>query len=166
MTDAAPHDLVSPEWRPLPPRARSLFMLANAAVGVLLIVPVAIIGSSLNTSSTVTAMFALGAGAFGTLSGAWFGAKRYRTTAWRLDDEGFAYRRGRVFFRETRVPASRVQHLDLRHGPLERHWRLATLVIHTAGSKMSAVSVTGLDTEDAEQLRDRLARQLDADDAL
>jgi hypothetical protein len=31
---------------------------------------------------------------------------------------------------------------------------------------MSAVSVTGLDAGDAEQLRDRLARQLDADDAL
>ena len=75
------------------------------------------------------------------------------------------YRRGRIFFRETRVPASRVQHLDLKHGPLERRWKLATLVIHTAGSKMSAVSVTGLDAEDAEALRDRLARQLDDDDA-
>ena len=78
---------------------------------------------------------------------------------------GSRYRRGRIFFRETRVPASRVQHLDLKHGPLERRWKLATLVIHTAGSKMSAVSVTGLDAEDAEALRDRLARQLDDDDA-
>ena len=71
-----------------------------------------------------------------------------------------------MWFTETRVPASRVQHLDLRHGPLERHWKLATLVIHTAGSKMSAVSVTGLDAEDAETLRDRLARQIEVDDAL
>jgi len=106
------------------------------------------------------------AGILGAVLGAWIGAKRFRSTAWRLDDEAFAFRRGRLFFKETRVPASRVQHLDLRHGPLERRWKLATLVIHTAGSKMSAVSVTGLDADDAERLRDRLARQLDADDAL
>jgi hypothetical protein len=31
---------------------------------------------------------------------------------------------------------------------------------------MSAVSVTGLDAEDAESLRDRLARQIEVDDAL
>ena len=94
------------------------------------------------------------------------GIKRFRSSAWRLDDDGFAFRRGRLFFHETRVPASRVQHLDLKHGPLERRWKLATLVIHTAGSKMSAVSVTGLDADDAEALRDRLARQIDDDDAL
>ena len=99
-------------------------------------------------------------------AGAMIGIKRHRSTGWRLDDDGFAYRRGRMWFTETRVPASRVQHLDLRHGPLERRWKLATLVIHTAGSKMSAVSVTGLDAEDAETLRDRLARQIEVDDAL
>ena len=70
----------------------------------------------------------------------------------------------RLWQRETRVPASRVQHLDLRHGPLERRWRLATLVVHTAGSRFSSVTVTGLDADDAERLRDRLARQLDNDD--
>ena len=64
------------------------------------------------------------------------------------------------------MPASRVQHLDLRHGPLERRWNLATLVIHTAGSKMSAVSISGLDADDAERLRDHLARQIDLDDTL
>jgi len=98
--------------------------------------------------------------------GARIGVRRWKSTSWRLDDDGFAYRRGRLFFRETRVPASRVQHLDLKHGPLERRWKLATLIIHTAGSKMSAVSVSGLDQDDAEALRDRLARQLDDDDAL
>ena len=80
------------------------------------------------------------------------------------DGDGFALARGHWWRLETRVPASRVQHLDLKHGPLERRWRLATLVIHTAGSKMSAVSVSGLDAADAERLRDRLARQLDHDD--
>ena len=165
MTDAATLPLDAPaDWQPLPPRARSLFMLGHAAMGLVLAGPA--MGFAFATHWVSPLAAPLIAGILGAVLGAWIGAKRFRSTAWRLDDEGFAFRRGRLFFKETRVPASRVQHLDLRHGPLERRWKLATLVIHTAGSKMSAVSVTGLDADDAERLRDRLARQLDADDAL
>jgi len=57
-----------------------------------------------------------------------------------------------------------VQHLDLRRGPIERTARLSTLVVHTAGSRFSAVSLAGLDQADAEHLRDTLGRQLDHDD--
>ena len=153
-----------PEWRPLPPRAKTLFVLSHAAMGLLLAIPAAILSTVFDVVSplVVATLVALAGAAFG----ASVGIRRHRSTAWRLDEDGFGYRRGRMWFRETRVPASRVQHLDLRHGPLERRWHLATLVIHTAGSKMSAVSVSGLDAEDAERLRDRLARQIEPDDAL
>jgi membrane protein YdbS with pleckstrin-like domain len=98
--------------------------------------------------------------------GAWLAVKRHRRTFWKLDDEGFALRRGNWWQVESRVPISRVQHLDLKRGPLERSLKLSTLVVHTAGTKLAAVSVSGLDTADAEHLRDRLAHQLDRDDAL
>ena len=51
-----------------------------------------------------------------------------------------------------------------RRGPLQRGLRLATLVIHTAGTRMATVAVAGLDSDDAERLRDRLSRPLDRDD--
>ena len=106
-------------------------------------------------------------GALGAAFGAWLGIKRHRRTLWKLDDEGFALQRGRWWHTESRVPVARVQHLDLKRGPLQRGLRLATLVIHTAGTRMAAVIVSGLDSDDAEGLRDRLARQLDlGDDAL
>lgn len=106
----------------------------------------------------------LGAGALGAVLGAWFAVRRHQRTAWRLDEDGFALRRGHWWHTETRVPISRVQHLDLKRGPLERAANLATLVVHTAGTKLAAVAVSGLDSGDAERLRDRLARQLDVDD--
>lgn len=107
------------------------------------------------------------AGILGAAYGAQLGWKRHRRTRWRLDEDGFALQRGRLWQTDTRVPISRVQHLDLKRGPLERASKLATLVIHTAGTRMAAVSVSGLDDADAEVLRDRLARQLDQDgDAL
>ena len=96
--------------------------------------------------------------------GAWVGYKHYRSTFWRLDGDGLAIRRGRLWQRETRVPATRVQHLDLKRGPLQRRRHLATLVVHTAGTRHSAVTLPHLDADDAERLRDRLARQIDADD--
>jgi membrane protein YdbS with pleckstrin-like domain len=154
-------------WRPLPPRAKTLFALSHGALGLVAGIPIAVLSHAFGDRFGPLASIALPLALWACVLAffIWLGIKRYRSSAWRLDDDGFAFRRGRIFFRETRVPASRVQHLDLKHGPLERRWKLATLVIHTAGSKMSAVSVTGLDAEDAEILRDRLARQLDDDDA-
>jgi membrane protein YdbS with pleckstrin-like domain len=159
--DATPAS--QPGWQRLPPRARVLFMLTDA----LLLAVIAAFGSGMLAGALDLASpwrlamlgLVLGAG-IGVITG----TRRQRRTQWLLDGDGFALARGHWWRRETRVPASRVQHLDLKHGPLERRWRLATLVIHTAGSKMSAVSVSGLDAGDAERLRDRLARQLDADD--
>jgi len=101
-----------------------------------------------------------------TALGAWIGA-RLRHQRWKLDAEGLWLRTGRLWWRETRVPASRVQHVDLKHGPLERRFKLATLVVHTAAVHLSGITVRGLDEGDAQRLRDALARQLDdAGDAL
>ena len=101
-----------------------------------------------------------------TALGAWIGA-RLRHQRWKLDAEGLWLRQGKLWWKETRVPASRVQHVDLKHGPLERRAHLATLVVHTAAVHLSGITVRGLDEADAQQLRDALARQLDdAGDAL
>ncbi|HST46033.1 MAG TPA: PH domain-containing protein [Luteimonas sp.] len=153
-----------PGWQPLPARARTLFVLGNlvgsgvAAAGLLvpitLLVPSRPLAIALATASLVLL----------PACGAWLAHKRHRYTRWLLDRDGFALRRGRLWQRETRVPATRVQHLDLRRGPLERRFGLATLVIHTAGTRDSAVHVAGLALADAERLRDHLARQDDRDD--
>lgn len=156
---ALPHS----DWQPLPARARALF-LAGSVPGIAL--PAAAAGFFLAAITGLVSPW-LGApigGLLGLAFGAWLGLKQYRHTFWRLDAEGLAVRRGRLWQRETRVPATRVQHLDLKRGPLQRGRNLATLVVHTAGTKHSAVSVPNLDGDDAERLRDRLACQIDHDD--
>lgn len=158
---AADND-IHESWQPLPARARRLFILN----GLLLAIPFAFVPTILAAVFDLPAAWHYGlAGALlGAAFGAWLGNKQWRYTYWRLDEEGFALRRGRLWRSETQVPISRVQHLDLKRGPLQRHYALATLVIHTAGTRHSAVGVTSLDAADAERLRDRLARQLDDDD--
>lgn len=181
MTDPADDTLVPPagplaastsapdEWQPLPPRARALFVVGSlstvaipaGAAGFLL----AIIADS---PAGLPAPWL--AGVLGLLLGAgfgvWLGLKQYHCSFWRHDAEGLAVRRGRFWLRETRVPATRVQHLDLKRGPLQHRRDLATLVVHTAGSRNSAVSVANLDAARAERLREALSRQIgdDGDD--
>jgi uncharacterized protein len=151
-------------WQPLPPRALNLFVLVNALTGGIIalgaLIPIGLLMPSrgLALAAALLVLVALPS------LGLWLARKQYRYTRWKLDADGFALRRGNLWRSETRVPASRVQHLDLKHGPLERRYKLATLVVHTAGTRDSAVSVTGLDEDDAARLRDRLALQIDDDD--
>lgn len=150
-------------WQPLPPRARTLFVLANlVGFGITAIGSLIPIGFLLPRplAQVLAVVILVVLPAFGI----WLARKQYQYTRWRLDDDGFALRRGRLWQNETRVPATRVQHLDLKRGPLERRFGLSTLVIHTAGTRHSAVGVAGLDADDAERLRDHLARQRDEDD--
>lgn len=155
-----------PGWQPLPPRARPLFMLSGA-IGSGLPGLVALgVGGFVLLRLDNTALLAAAVAAWLALVGfgTWMGLRRYRFTHWLLDADGFALRRGRMWRSETRVPASRVQHLDIRRGPLERRFRLSTLLIHTAGTRQHAVAVPGLDADDAERLRDHLARRVEHDD--
>ena len=149
-------------WQALPARARTVFVLGGLALALPVALAAAVLGAALELAQPwwpVVLGAALGAG-----FGAWLGDKHWRHTRWRLDDDGFSLRRGRLWRTETQVPQSRVQHLDLKRGPLQRHYDLSTLVMHTAGTRHSAVTVAGLDAADAERLRDLLARQADDDD--
>jgi len=95
------------------------------------------------------------------LGALWIAFRRYRYTFWRLDTDGFAVRRGRLWLWETQVPTSRVQHLDIKRGPLERMQRLASLVLHTAGTRLGGVHVSGLDESVAERLREHFSREIE-----
>lgn len=162
-TPPSPPPTAHSDWQHLPPRGAKLAGFGNAIAVAIPCVVASVFMSRLADFGNPWLLGPLG-GLVGAAFGAWLGVKRHRRTLWKLDEQGFALQRGRWWQIESRVPISRVQHLDLKRGPLERAFKLATLVIHTAGTKMAAVSVSGLDGEDAERLRDRLARQLDHDD--
>lgn len=164
MQTSVAGDAPRPDWQPLPSRGAWLAALG----GTMLVFPVGLPVFFLARASDVLSpwLAVLVAAVASAAVGAWVAVKRHRRTHWRLDDRGFAVRRGNWWQSETHVPISRVQHLDLKRGPLELSAGLSTLVVHTAGTRMAAVSVSGLDADDAERLRERLATQVDHDDAL
>ena len=93
--------------------------------------------------------------AVGWLSYVW-PAVHYRHVSYMLDDEGIEIRTG-VWWRQVMsVPRSRVQHLDVSQGPMERSYGLGRLVLYTAGTNHSRVELAGLNHAVALALRNHL----------
>jgi uncharacterized protein len=80
-------------------------------------------------------------------------AVSYRFASYRLDGASLEIRRGVYWRTITNVPKSRVQHTDVSQGPLERRHGLGTLVVYTAGTQHSQVSLSGLDFTVAQHIR-------------
>jgi membrane protein YdbS with pleckstrin-like domain len=98
------------------------------------------------------------------VAGALLGRAKWRRTHWRLDGRGLQVSRGLVWHSDVLVPRSRVQHLDIERGPIERHFGLATLVVHTAGTRLHALRQAGFADADAVALRDALLPEAQRDD--
>jgi len=80
--------------------------------------------------------------------------------------DGVLIRRGVWWRTEMFVPRSRIQHTEINQGPLDRRWGMASVAIHTAGTRLERIIVPGLTRALAEALRDALLdRQTHADGA-
>ena len=86
----------------------------------------------------------------------WWPALRYQNIWYRLDEQSLVIRRGVVWRSVVHVPRSRVQHTDVSQGPIERHFELGTLVVHTAGTQHASVALPGLSHTTAVAMRDAL----------
>jgi membrane protein YdbS with pleckstrin-like domain len=80
----------------------------------------------------------------------------YRYASFKVDEQGIELRRGVVWREVISVPRSRVQHIDVSQGPLERAYGLGTMHLYTAGTEYANVAVWGLDYPLALRIRDHL----------
>ena len=158
-----------PDWQTLPPAAARLLTISGAIWGLLLGVGANFLAWPLRVKwSLLSPAASLVAGAVLLLVfaafGAWLGFRRWQSSRWKLDDTGLHVKRGRLWRKEILVPRSRVQHLDIERGPIERHFGLATLIVHTAGTRLHALRQSGFDDADAVALRNALVPASDRHD--
>ena len=90
----------------------------------------------------------------------WLPRLRYRFWRYTLGPEELVLERGVLMRVRTIVPLRRVQHLDIAQDLIEREFGLARIVLHTAGTRHSAIVLPGLRQEQAEALRDEIKRYL------
>jgi uncharacterized protein len=152
------------DWQRLPPAAGHVRAVAGALTGLLISGVLAFFATEIVRDLLVRAATMLATIVAGASLGAWLGRARWRHTRWKLDSRGLHVRRGWLWRTEVLVPRSRVQHLDVERGPLERHFGLATLVVHTAGSQTQALRQSGFADASAVALRDALIPDATHDD--
>lgn len=139
-------------------RAYLQVLRIRAAIGWLIVLAIATAADTL-----VQARFGLAFGwitglalAFAVGSVVFQVPRRWRRWGYAFTERELHVAQGWLFQIHTVVPVSRVQHIDLSQGPIERALGVAALTLHTAGTEASLVRLPGLSRHRAEEIRDAI----------
>jgi membrane protein YdbS with pleckstrin-like domain len=135
-------------------------LILTVLVGVFEIAVLARVGAALIAPGVITGLVA----AVGfTLAFAW-PPLQYRFWRWQVEPDRVLIEKGVVWRSRSLIPRVRVQHVDTHTSPLQRWLGLSSLVIYTAGTRGADAEIPGLAAEEAERLREELARLEDLDE--
>jgi membrane protein YdbS with pleckstrin-like domain len=87
----------------------------------------------------------------------------YKRLGYALHSQLLQVVRGWLIHTDTLVPFVRVQHIDVTRGPLDKTFGTSTLVVHTAGTHNSIVTLPGLTPERASEIRDEIRQHIRTD---
>jgi len=89
--------------------------------------------------------------------------RRYRSWGYVMAEDELHIQHGLWTRTRTVVPFGRVQHIDVAQGPIERTFGVGTLILHTAGTRSSAVDLPGLEFGEAGRMRDIIRSKIRQD---
>lgn len=75
-----------------------------------------------------------------------------------------SYREGLFWKSKTLIPFNRIQHSEVKQGPLERMFGLASLRVYTAGGSTSDLSIKGLKLVEANHLKQFIINKTSGDE--
>lgn len=139
---------------PVEPGYRNALRLRFAILWAFLAVAALVFDRTLLTETPFAGALPIVAIALGLGTVIFLPSKTYRRLQYRLTDRLLQVTRGWTFHTDTVVPLVRVQHLDVIRGPIDKMFGIATLVVHTAGTHNSIVTVPGLAPDRAAEIRD------------
>ena len=79
-----------------------------------------------------------------------------------LREQDISFTSGLIFKKTVSQPILRVQHVELKRGPIDRKVGLAKLQVFSAGGAMHTFEIPGLKLEDAESIRQFILSHKDA----
>ena len=89
-----------------------------------------------------------------------FPIRRVASIRYHISEDHIRIRRGFLFTVDTIVPFVRVQHIDVRQGPLERALGLSRLSVYTSGVVNLTVTLPGLEADLADAMRETIHRHI------
>ncbi|MDX1673234.1 MAG: PH domain-containing protein [Longimicrobiales bacterium] len=154
-----------PELRPLHQRAITLWRLTTLGRGAL--ITAVVLGGELAFDLPVpTGVLTTAAAVLAVAAAIVIPPARYRAWGFALRERDLFLRRGILFRSTSIVPHARIQHVDTRHGPVDRWLGLAGVVVFTAGHRGAIITIPALEADEAEEIRDRLAAESGVGDAV
>lgn len=88
----------------------------------------------------------------------------FRIKAYALRQKDILYRSGLINRHTTVVPFNRVQHIEIKTSPIDRWFGISRLRIYTAGGSQSDLSIPGLRTGLALQLKEAIIAKTATDE--
>ena len=157
-TEAVRARVIPPPVKRLDPRAKRLWIINNL-IGVAFLVAIAVgIVLVLHRWRDLAMIWTVGIPVAVAVIGsivAWADAAvRYRVWRYEIRADEVDLMHGLITRRRQLVPMARIQHVDTRQGPLERHYGLATVLFYTAAGGME---IPALSVEHAAEVRNQIA---------
>lgn len=79
-------------------------------------------------------------------------------------EKDISYKTGLFWKSKTLIPFNRIQHCEVKQGPFERLFGLASLRVFTAGGSGSDLSINGLKRDEANHLKQYIITKTSADE--
>jgi len=78
-----------------------------------------------------------------------------------IREKDLIFQNGYFVFKQTILPYKRIQHVEIKQGPLFKAFNLFTLKVYTAGSSSGDLSIAGLNKDDADKLKAQILKVAD-----
>jgi len=93
-----------------------------------------------------------------SIASAFYGYYSAKACGYFIGEFDILYKEGIWWKKQTALSFSRIQHIDISHGPIERKYQIATIKFFTAGGMASDLKISGLLNQVAESLRAEILR--------
>ncbi len=151
------------ELRPVAPAYRHVIRVRMLIFWLVLWIGASVADRSLLLETGFYGLPTVGVAVAGLLAVTLAPQRIYARLRYRLTGRLLQVLRGWMFHTDTVVPLVRVQHLDVVRGPLDKMFGTASLVVHTAGTHNSIVTLPGVEAERAEAMRDAIREHVRTD---
>jgi membrane protein YdbS with pleckstrin-like domain len=156
-------DAETPELIPVEPGYKNVLRAQLAMTGLFLMVAALVLAQALQPAYRLVGMLPLAVLVLAGSIVAIAPQRIYRRLRYGLSERVLQVMRGWLFHSDTVVPLVRVQHLDVVRGPFDKLFGTASLVVHTAGTRNSTITVPGLAPDRAAQMRDIIREHVRTD---
>lgn len=93
-----------------------------------------------------------------------FTRKVFAQKAYGIRERDILFRTGLIRRTVTIIPFNRVQHVEIKNGPIDRMFNLTILKVFTAGGSQSDLSIPGLRPETAQGIKELIVQKTSQDE--